>query len=108
MRILFDQGTPVPFKRWLAKHTVETAWQRGWAELSNGNLLAAAEAAAFELLITTDQNLRYQQNLAARQIAILVLTVSNWPVLQPHAADVAATVEAMREGSYVEWTPPIS
>ena len=106
MLILFDQGTPVPLRRWLAEHEVATAWQRGWAQLSNGDLLAAAENASFDLLVTTDQNLRYQQNLSARRIAILVLTVANWPTLEPHASGVAATINAMQPGEYREWSPP--
>lgn len=77
MRILFDQGTPIPLRRWLPAHHVETTWQREWAELSNGDLLTAAESAGFDLLVTTDQNLRYQQNLSTRRIAILVLTIAN-------------------------------
>lgn len=106
MRILFDQGAPVPLRRSLGGHEVATAWQRGWAELSNGDLLATAEAAGFDLLITTDQNLRYQQNLAVRRLAILVLTVANWPTLEPHASDVAVAVDAMLPGEYREWSPP--
>ena len=106
MRVLFDQGTPVPLRRWLTMHHVETAWQRGWAELSNGDLLAAAESGGFELLVTTDQNLRYQQNLSARRIAILVLTVANWPSFEPHATAIAVAVGAMEAGSFREWTPP--
>lgn len=105
MRILFDQGTPLPLRHTLTAHGVETAWQRGWAELSNGDLLAAAEAACFDLLITTDQNLRYQQNLSDRRIAILVLMVVNWPVLQPHATSIAPVVDAMQPGEYREWAP---
>lgn len=72
MRILFDQGTPVPLRHRLAGHTVATAREMDWADLDNGRLLAAAES-AFDLLITTDQNLRYQQNLSGRRLAILVL-----------------------------------
>ena len=106
MLILFDQGTPVPLRRSLAAHEVATAWQRGWAQLSNGDLLAAAENASFDLLVTTDQNLRYQQNLSARRIAILVLTVANWPTLEPHAAEIAATIGSMQPGEYREWSPP--
>ena len=106
MRILFDQGAPVPLRRSLAAHEVATAWQRGWAQLSNGDLLTAAEVAGFDLLLTTDQNLRYQQNLSARRIAILVLTVANWPALEPHASDVAAAIDAMQPGEYREWSPP--
>ena len=61
MRILFDQGTPLPLRRVLSAHSIETAWQRGWSEISNGELLTAAELAGFDVFITTDQNLRYQQ-----------------------------------------------
>ncbi len=60
MRILFDQGTPVPLRSWLPFHNVETAWERGWFTLSNGELLLAAEKGGFDLLITTEQELRYQ------------------------------------------------
>ena len=107
MRILFDQGTPIPLRRWLTAHEIETAWQRGWALLSNGELLSAAESAGFDLLVTTDQNLRYQQNLSARRIAILVLTVANWPSLAPHAAHIASNADAMRSGEFREWFPPV-
>ena len=106
MRILFDQGTPVPLRRWLPAHHVETTWQCGWAELSNGDLLSAAESAGFDLLVTTDQNLRYQQNLSTRRIAILVLTIANWPSLEPHATHIAATVDAMQPGVFREWSTP--
>jgi hypothetical protein len=72
MRILFDQGTPVPLRRDLSAHQVSTALEMGWEKLNNGELLRVAEA-HFDVLITTDQNLRYQQNLAGRHLAILVL-----------------------------------
>jgi hypothetical protein len=83
MRILFDQGTPVPLRRHLSGHTVSTAYEMGWSGLANGDLLAAAEA-QFDLLLTTDQNLRYQQNLSGRQLAILVLPTTSWPEIQKH------------------------
>src|SRR5713101_1719053 len=65
MRIIFDQGTPVPIRSYLELHTVRTAAQQGWDKLTNGDLLTAAEEAGFDLLLTTDKNMRYQQNLAA-------------------------------------------
>ena len=71
MKILFDHGTPAPLRLRLAGHEISTAYEMGWARLSNGDLLAAAEK-AFDVFITTDQNLRYQQNLAGRRLAILV------------------------------------
>ena len=106
MRILFDQGTPLPLRRTLSAHEVETTWQRGWSKLSNGDLFTVAEAAGFDLLVTTDQNLRHQQNLSRRRISILVLTVANWPTLQLHAASIAAAVDSMQPGEYLEWSIP--
>lgn len=76
MRVLFDQGTPVPLRQWLSGHTVETAYERGWSQLSNGDLLSKAEA-EFEAMVTTDKNLRYQQNAVGRRIAILVLPTTS-------------------------------
>ena len=105
MRILFDQGTPLPLRAVLATHHVETARQRGWSELLNGELLAAAEAAGFDLFITTDQNLRHQQNLSRFGIAVFVLMVANWPTIEPHAQAIASAVETMEPGQYIEWSP---
>jgi hypothetical protein len=75
MRVLFDQATPVPIRAYLDRHEVRTASQQGWDTLKNGELLTAAEGAGFEVLLTTDKNLRYQQNLAVRKIAVVVLGV---------------------------------
>ena len=72
MRVLFDQGTPVPSRQLLSAHEVETAYERGWSSLKNGELIAAAEAAGSTVFVTTDQNLKYQQDLAARHMAIVV------------------------------------
>src|ERR1700690_1396036 len=78
MKILFDHGTPAPLRHQLAGHEISTAYEMGWAKLSNGDLLAAAEK-SFDAFITTDQNLRYQQNLAGRRLGILVLPTTSWP-----------------------------
>jgi predicted nuclease of predicted toxin-antitoxin system len=102
MRVLFDQATPVPLRRFLQDHTVRTAAQEGWQQLQNGELLNTAEAAGFDLFITTDKNLRYQQNLSARKIAIILLLEQQWPRLQAHAGLVAAAVNAAAPGSYTE------
>jgi len=79
MKILFDQGTPVPLRTFLIGHQIETAYERGWAALENGALLDAAQAAGVNLLITTDQNLKYQQSLATRLIAVVVLSSTSGP-----------------------------
>ncbi len=73
MRILFDHGTPSGIARSLIGHEVTEAIERGWDRISNGELLTMAEAAGFDLLLTTDKNIRYQQNLKGRKIAIVVL-----------------------------------
>src|SRR5437867_4895482 len=102
MRILFDHGTPAPLRFFLAGHTVKKAKDLGWGGLSNGELLRAAEEASFEILLTTDKNIRYQQNLMARTIAIVVLGNAQWPVLRQHVERVVAAVNAARPGCYVE------
>ena len=79
MRIIFDQATPVPIRDYLVSHTIRTAAQEGWDRLRNGELLAAAEEAGFDLLITTDKNMRYQQNLVGRRLTIVVLGQQQWP-----------------------------
>jgi len=103
VKILFDQGTPVPLKRTLSKHTVTTVFEKGWSRLTNGDLLAKAEP-EFDLLVTTDQNLKYQQNLKGRRIAILVLPTANWPKLQAHTAQIEACVDRITPGAYVALT----
>lgn len=105
MRILFDQGTPAPLRRALAGHDVVTVHEIGWSDLSNGDLLREAEA-RFDLLITTDQNLRYQQNLTGRKLAILALLTTNWPRLRQVAHQIARVVDSMRPGEYREFALP--
>ena len=90
MRVLFDQGTPAPLRGALTAHAVSTAYEMGWSTLSNGDLLDAAEA-QFDAFVTTDQNLRYQQNLAGRRLAILVLPFSSWPRLQSQSRSCASS-----------------
>ncbi len=103
MRILFDQGVPVPLRKSLVGHDVITAFEMGWSELQNGELLQAAES-QFEVLITTDQNLQYQQNLAGRRLAILVLPFASWPRLRSHTDEIAAAVGSLQPGDFVELT----
>ena len=102
MLIVFDQATPVPIRPYLEGHTVRTAAQQGWDKLSNGDLLTAAEEAGFDILVTTDRNMRYQQNLAGRKIAVVVLGQQQWPRLRPHIQRVIEAVNAATPGSFVE------
>jgi hypothetical protein len=102
MRILFDNGTPRGLARFLIGHTVEEARLHGWEELENGSLIDAAEQAGFDLMITTDKNIQYQQNLKARRIALIVLENSQWPMVKLVAANIVAVVNAVLPGAYVE------
>jgi hypothetical protein len=106
MRVIFDQGTPVPLRNALPQHVVETAYERGWQSLSNGELLEAAEAAGFELLVTTDQSLQYQQNLTKRRIRILVLKTASWPKIERHTHEVVRMIDGMAAGEYREISFP--
>lgn len=106
MRVLFDQGTPVPLRQALTNHSVSTAYELGWATLKNGELLRSAEKRGFEVLVTTDSNLRYQQNLAARRIAVVVLSTTSWPRIRVVVEQVASAVNSASVGSYVEVSIP--
>jgi hypothetical protein len=110
MRVLLDQGTPAPIARHLPSHVVRTAHQQGWATLGNGELLAVAESDGFDVFITTDKNLRYQQNLSARRIAVVVVMHAQWPALEPYADLLAAAIreqsQRMREGEARARLPP--
>jgi len=102
MLILFDHGTPAPLRSFLAGHAVKRTQDMGWDTLSNGELLDAAEKAGIETLLTTDKNIRYQQNLTGRKIAIVVLGNPQWPVLRRHVDRVVAAINAAKPGSYTE------
>ena len=107
MLVLFDNGTPRTLARYLIdQHTVTEARARGWQQLENGNLLAEAERAGFEVLITTDKNMRFQQNLTGRKIAIVVLGQGRWELIRPHVAEVIAAVSAATPGSVSEIAIP--
>ncbi len=102
MRVLFDHGTPSGIARSLVGHEVTHAIDRGWDKISNGDLLAKADAAGFEILLTTDKNIRYQQNLKSRKIAVIVLGNSAWRMVRLHLEQIAAAVNDASAGSYAE------
>jgi predicted nuclease of predicted toxin-antitoxin system len=102
MKLLFDQGTPVPLRHHLSNHMVETAYEKGWSHLNNGDLLTRAEVEGFDIFITTDQNLRDQQNLVGRKISIVVLMTTSWPRIKLQSDTVIQAIERLPLGSYVE------
>jgi hypothetical protein len=101
VRILFDQGTPAPIRNYLAGHEVSTAAGMGWSTLSNGGLLDTAEK-EFDVLVTTDQVLKPQQDLSRYKLGIVVLPFASWPKLQPHADRIASRIGQVRRGEYCE------
>jgi hypothetical protein len=108
MRILFDQATPVPLRTFLVGHTVRTASEEGWDRLKNGDLLSTAEEAGFDLLLTTDRNMQYQQNIAGRKIAVVILSRQQWPQLRPYVRLVVDAVDAAKFGSFAEVEIPVN
>ena len=106
MKILFDNGTPKPIAGCLAGHEITYARQIGWHELENGELIQRAEAAGYEVLLSTDKKIRYQQNLTGRKIALVVLGNSQWPLVRLHLDKIAAAVNACTPGRYTEIAIP--
>jgi len=106
VRILFDQGTPAPLRRVLRSHDVRTAFEEGWSTLTNGDLLRRAEESGFEVFVTTDSSLRYQQTVEGRRLAIVVLLSTSWPRIQAVAASISEAVDGTQAGAYVEITIP--
>ena len=102
MKSLFDQGTPRPLRHHLVEHLVDTASERGWSDLDNGDLLQAVENEGYDLLITTDQNIRHQQDLAKMNIAILVLLSTAWPLIQKKVDAISAAINEMEPGKLKE------
>ena len=102
MRILFDKGTPRQLRSRLVGHQVELSPEHGWDSLENGDLLDRAEEAGFDVLLTTDQNIRYQQNLANRRVSIVVLMNTAWWRIARHTETVRAALDGIQPGEVRE------
>jgi hypothetical protein len=105
-RVLLDHCVPRRVRQAIVDCEVSSAFQRGWAELTNGALLKAAEDAGFDVLVTADKNLRYQQNLVARRIAVIELPTNSLPDLLPKFHEIADAVNRVRPGEYLELSFP--
>jgi hypothetical protein len=101
VRILFDHGVPLPLKKKLSGHEISTAHEMGWNEVSNGELISKAEG-AFDIFISTDQNLKYQQNLKNRKIAIVILTTTSWRKIEAKSAGIQKALDSMKQSVYLE------
>ncbi len=106
MRLLFDHNVPAPLRRLLPRYEIKRAGELGWHEMVNGELLAAAERAGFNVLVTADKNIRYQQNLINRRIGIVVLPSNSWGHLEPHVAVIDAAIERAGQGTFQELDLP--
>lgn len=102
MLILLDNNVPRGLARALTNHTVIEARERGWATLKNGDLLTAAEEAGFEVLVTADRSIRYQQNLEGRKLAIVALGKGRWTLIRTHLAEIVAAVNAATPASFTQ------
>lgn len=99
MLILFDQGTPVAIRGVLPEHTVRTAAEQGWSTLLNGELLRAAEQAGFEVFLTTDTSISFQQNLKNRTLAIVALSQNRWELIRTVLPQIVAAIETAQPGA---------
>ncbi len=106
MLILLDNSVPRGLARALAGHTVTEARERGWATMTNGDLLSVAEEAGFEVLVTSDKNMRHQQNSKDRKIAVVALSQGRWALVRHRLAEIAAVAGAAAPGSYAEFAIP--
>ena len=102
MRILLDHNTPAPLRYWLLGHHVETAYERGWAELTNGDLLRTAEEEGFDLMITTDKGIRYQQNLAGRRLSLILISTNDWTQIRRSKSLVVRAISDRASGTFLE------
>jgi predicted nuclease of predicted toxin-antitoxin system len=102
MQLLLDHNVPVPLRSWLIGHQVQTAYEQGWAELTNGVLLQMAEDAGFEVMITTDQGIRYQQNLSGRKLTLVVISTNDRTRIRKSKSVVVDAISEMLPGSLVE------
>ena len=98
MKILFDQCTPAPLRRHLSGHLVHTAAELGWSAISNGALLLRAEEEGYELFITTDQRMEYQQNLIGKRLAVIVLLSNRWTLVRDRTEEIAEAVNGIGPG----------
>jgi predicted nuclease of predicted toxin-antitoxin system len=102
LKILFDQGVPAPLRTFLGEDSVETAFERGWQRLKNGELLKKAKEANYDIFITTDQNLKYQQVLEIRKISIIVLSTTSWPKIKLRTSLVSGAIDRAKANSFEE------
>jgi hypothetical protein len=98
-RILLDQNMPIGLRGILSKHEVITSFEMGWGTLENGRLLAAAQGASFDTMITGDQSIRHQQNLASIRLALVILPTNHWPTIEANADSIREAADHAGPGT---------
>lgn len=102
MRILFDRGIPALLRRLFEEHTIDTAAERGWADIENGDLIEKAEQDGYQVSMTTGQNTQHQQNLRDRQLSIVVLLSTSWPRVRERVEEIQRVLAEIRPGELKE------
>ena len=102
MKLLFDQGTPAPLRGHLVGHSVDTVAEKGWSDKGNGELLDLAEQEAYEVFVTTDQSLRFQQNLADRRVGLVVVLSTDWREVRRRTSGISEAIAAVRPDAVIE------
>jgi len=100
LKVLLDENMPHELRHYLRQHETFTAAYLGWAGLKNDQLLDAAETGGYDVLVTGDRTLQYEQNLSGRKIALVSLSAVSWPIIEPHVAKIAAAVDGATPRSF--------
>jgi len=100
VKVILDESVPIQTARFIIGHEVTTVQREGWAGIENGDLLNLVDG-RFDVMVLADKNLRYQQNLASRRIALVELPSNRWPILQKMAIQIAEAVNNARPGAYI-------
>lgn len=104
--VLLDESVPAALRRLLPGHDVRSTIYMGWSGLKNGELIARAEAEGFEILITADQSIQYQQNMTGRRLILIVLDTNFWPAIRAAYHPILEAIEAARPGAYASVSIP--
>lgn len=99
MRVIFDENVPRPLQQFLPKHNIVCLQELGWSGIANGELVRRVDG-VYDVLVLADKNLRYQQNLSERQIALVELPTNRWPILKDIAPRITAAVDQALPGTY--------
>ena len=100
-KVLLDENLPQKLRLLIGDHQVLTTAYQGWAGKSNGALVAAAEGAGFDVLVTADQGLNYQQNMLGRKLALVVLSTNKNSLVMAKCAQISAAITAAEPGTFV-------